>query len=46
MNTRLIELNGIRKIFYTDEIETWALDDIHLSIDRGEYVRAVLGGTP
>jgi putative ABC transport system ATP-binding protein len=38
MNTRLIELNGIRKIFYTDEIETWALDDIHLSIDRGEYV--------
>ena len=38
MHTHLIELNAIRKIFYTDDIETWALDDIHLSIDRGEYV--------
>jgi putative ABC transport system ATP-binding protein len=37
-NQRLIDLQGIRKIFYTDEIETWALDDIHLSIDEGEYV--------
>ena len=35
---RLIDLQGIKKIFYTDEIETWALDNIHLSIDRGEYV--------
>src|SRR5262245_15823676 len=38
MHTHLIELKGIRKIFYTDDIETWALDDIHLSIDSGEYV--------
>jgi putative ABC transport system ATP-binding protein len=35
---RLIELQGIKKIFYTDEMETWALDDIHLTVDRGEYV--------
>ncbi|TXH64667.1 MAG: ABC transporter ATP-binding protein [Lysobacteraceae bacterium] len=34
----LINLQGIKKIFYTDEIETWALDDIHLAIARGEYV--------
>ena len=34
----LIELQGIKKVFYTDEVETWALDDIHLTIDRGEYV--------
>ena len=34
----LITLEGIQKIFYTDEIETWALDDIHLDVDEGEYV--------
>ena len=34
----LIDLQAIKKIFYTDDIETWALSDIHLSIDHGEYV--------
>jgi len=34
----LIDLRAVRKIFYTDEIETWALDNIHLAIDQGEYV--------
>jgi putative ABC transport system ATP-binding protein len=34
----LIDLEAVRKIFYTDDIETWALDDVHLAIDRGEYV--------
>lgn len=34
----LIDLQGIKKIFFTDEIETWALDNIHLAIDAGEYV--------
>ena len=34
----LIDLQGIKKVFYTDEVETWALDDIHLVIDQGEYV--------
>jgi putative ABC transport system ATP-binding protein len=34
----LIELQSIKKVFYTDEIEVWALDDIHLAIDAGEYV--------
>jgi putative ABC transport system ATP-binding protein len=34
----LIDLQGIKKIFYTDELETWALDNIHLTIGQGEYV--------
>jgi putative ABC transport system ATP-binding protein len=34
----LIHLSAVKKIFYTEEIETWALSEIHLSIDRGEYV--------
>ena len=34
----LIDLQGIKKVFYTDEVETWALDDIQLVIDQGEYV--------
>lgn len=34
----LIDLQGIKKIFYADDIETWALDDVYLTIDRGEYV--------
>ena len=34
----LIELQGIKKVFYTEEMETWALNNIHLSIDAGEYV--------
>ena len=34
----LIDLQGVKKVFYTDEVETWALDDIRLTIDQGEYV--------
>jgi putative ABC transport system ATP-binding protein len=34
----LIHLDGIKKVFFTDEVETHALADIHLSIARGEYV--------
>lgn len=34
----LVKMDGIQKIFYADEIETWALDDIHLTISSGEYV--------
>ncbi len=36
--TPLIQLQGIRKIFYTEELETHALSDIDLQIRRGEYV--------
>jgi putative ABC transport system ATP-binding protein len=34
----LINLQAIKKVFYTDDMETWALDNIHLTIDPGEYV--------
>jgi putative ABC transport system ATP-binding protein len=34
----LIDLAGIRKVFFTDEVETHALDSIHLQINRGEFV--------
>jgi putative ABC transport system ATP-binding protein len=34
----LIRLQGIKKVFYTDEVETHALADVHLEIGQGEYV--------
>jgi putative ABC transport system ATP-binding protein len=34
----LIELQGINKIFYTEELETHALSDVHLQIRQGEYL--------
>ncbi len=34
----LIKLDGITKVFYTDEVETHALSGIHLQINKGEYV--------
>ncbi|HVG23440.1 MAG TPA: ABC transporter ATP-binding protein [Thermoanaerobaculia bacterium] len=37
-NHALIDLQGIRKIFHTDELETYALDDVYVSVERGEYV--------
>ncbi|MDH4044813.1 MAG: ABC transporter ATP-binding protein [Gemmatimonadota bacterium] len=34
----LIRLEGIKKVFYTDEVETHALSDVHLDIREGEYL--------
>jgi putative ABC transport system ATP-binding protein len=34
----LISLEGIKKVYYTDEVETHALSDVHLDIEEGEYV--------
>ena len=34
----LIRLEGIQKVFYTDEVETHALSEVHLEVQRGEYV--------
>ena len=34
----LIRMQGIKKVFYTDEVETHALSDIHFEIKQGEYV--------
>ena len=41
MNTSaqsLIHLDGVTKVFFTDEVETHALNDIRLEIRQGEYV--------
>jgi putative ABC transport system ATP-binding protein len=37
-NGGLIRLEGVRKVFYTDEVETHALSDIHLVIKEGDYI--------
>ena len=34
----LIHLEGVTKVFYTDEVETHALSGIHLDLKKGEYV--------
>ena len=34
----LLRLEGVTKVFYTDEVETHALAGIHLEIQTGEYV--------
>ncbi|QJR37730.1 ABC transporter ATP-binding protein [Gemmatimonas groenlandica] len=38
MSEPLIHMKGIRKVFYTDELETHALADVHFDIRKGEYV--------
>jgi putative ABC transport system ATP-binding protein len=34
----LIHLDGIKKVFLTDEVETHALQEVHLDVQPGEYV--------
>src|SRR6266496_1157182 len=34
----VIRLEGVTKVFYTDEVETHALSGIHLDIQNGEFV--------
>ena len=34
----LIHLDGVTKVFYTDEVETHALAGIHLEIRKGDYI--------
>src|ERR671938_2171276 len=36
-NGPLIHLSDVKKVFYTDEVETHALSGIHLDIKQGEY---------
>ncbi len=38
MDTQLIKLEGVTKVFLTDEVETHALAGVHLEIRKGEYV--------
>ena len=37
MSDAVIRLNGITKVFLTDEVETHALANIDLEIKKGEY---------
>jgi len=36
-NNTLIRLEGVTKVFLTDEMETHALAGVHLEIKKGEY---------
>jgi putative ABC transport system ATP-binding protein len=36
--TEVIRIEGVRKVFFTDEVETHALSDIHLKVTEGEYL--------
>ena len=37
-NKPLIHLENVKKVFYTDEVETHALSNVHLDISAGEYI--------
>src|SRR5437899_11592794 len=37
MNDSVIHLEGVTKVFLTDEVETHALAGVHLEIKKGEY---------
>ena len=34
----LIKMEGVKKVFLTDEVETHALEEIHLEIKKGQYI--------
>ncbi len=34
----LIQLEDLKKVFYTDEVETHALSGVHFQIEKGDYV--------
>lgn len=38
----MITLNNIKKVFKTDEVETWALQNVSLEVQDGEFV-AIMG---
>ena len=38
MSDAVIDMQGITKVFYTDEVETHALSEVSVQIARGEYV--------
>jgi putative ABC transport system ATP-binding protein len=38
MANEVIRLEGVSKVYFTEEVETHALSNVSLSIERGEYV--------
>ena len=37
-NLTLVKLNNLQKIFFTDDVETYALNEINLQVNQGEYI--------
>ena len=37
-DTPIIKLKGLTKVFHADEVETYALSDIDLNVDKGEFL--------
>jgi putative ABC transport system ATP-binding protein len=37
----LLEMKGIQKVFLTDEVETHALSDVHLAVQKGDWLAIV-----
>src|ERR1700732_4902716 len=37
-NGTLIKMEGVKKVFFTDEVETHPLSEIHLEIQKGQYI--------
>lgn len=37
-NGTVITMQGVKKVFFTDDLETHALSEIHLEIKKGEYL--------
>ena len=38
MSEPIIRIEGLKKVFHTDEVETHAVADVHVEIPRGQYV--------
>lgn len=38
----MIKIENLQKIFQTDEVETWALNDVYLDVAAGEFI-AIMG---
>lgn len=34
----MIQTENLQKIFRTDEVETWALNEVNIGINEGEFV--------
>ena len=38
----MIKTNNLQKVFRTDEVETWALNNVSIEVKEGEFV-AIMG---
>lgn len=38
----MIQISNLQKIFHTDDMETWALNDVNLNVKPGEFI-AIMG---